>query len=192
MIPSPTRWAKYACMYPQLKWSVQFLDFYQVHENRRRRAGCSLVRQSRHHEAPFAVSAILPDVHCCRRNKQSMYFPLTPNPPSSTKPQAGSTLTALVHAVSVIGPTGAPFFRNPSPATGSPENHIAIREYSFLASGANAKTTRPPITVVRQVDGASPLLLTALINSSVLREVSILSLFDMTVNGQAMTGMAPP
>jgi type VI protein secretion system component Hcp len=43
------------------------------------------------------------------------------------------------------------------------------------------------MTVVRQVDGASPLLLTALVSNSVLREVSILSLFDTTVDGKPMT-----
>lgn len=99
-----------------------------------------------------------------------------------------STAAAVTHnLIAIVGPTGAPFFRNPSPAPGSPENHIAIREYSFVASSGNTKTTRPPITVVRQVDGASPLLLTALINNNALREVSILSLFDVTMNGQSMT-----
>jgi len=97
---------------------------------------------------------------------------------------AAATAASTNNLFSILGPTGAPFFRNSAPAPGSPENHIPIREYYFAATGANTRTQRPPITVIRGIDNASPLLLTALINNNVLREVSILSLFDTTVNGQ--------
>jgi type VI protein secretion system component Hcp len=104
-------------------------------------------------------------------------------------PRLCPKLTVFPLQVSVLGPTGTPFFRNGNPSTpGAPENHIPIREYFFAATSNVARAARPPITVIRTIDNASPLLMTAYINNNILREVSILSLFDVMFNGQQVSG----
>jgi type VI protein secretion system component Hcp len=90
--------------------------------------------------------------------------------------------------VVINGEGNRPFTPGPATLPGGPENAVQIQNFTFSASYSGKTASKGPITIHRDVDSITPLLLTVMVNSQLLPEVKIIALISSTPASGNPTG----